>query len=304
MQLHSKIHQTILNHGLLPEFSTTVSDFYTPLASHLYHDMSQLAQSSKTSKPQFIGIQGSQGSGKSTCADFLKVILETEYDLKVLVVSIDDFYLTLAERQHLAQTVHPLLITRGVPGTHDVNMMQTMFDHALQQQRFKVPVFNKAKDDRADESQWQKNDSPLDVIILEGWCVGIPAQASDKLDEPLNALEHDEDPAGEWRQLVNQKLARDYQHLFSRLDHLVTLQVPSFNCVYEWRLLQEKKMIDRLTQLGHDTSKAQSPEQLKRFIAHYQRLTEHACDIMPDIAHYVLWIDKQHHITRLTSNRS
>jgi len=300
MSLHSRIHQAISDHRLPSDFSETVSDFYAPLVNKLHQDINQLAKTFTSPRPQFIGIQGSQGSGKSTCAEFLKILLETEYDLRVLVVSIDDFYLTLAERQNLSEIIHPLLLTRGVPGTHDVKMMNDMFDRAQQQQHFSVPRFNKALDDRDEKSKWQVVDYSLDVVILEGWCVGIPAQEIDALSEPKNKLEEKEDNSGEWRNWVNDKLSNEYHDLYARLDHIVALQVPSFDCVFEWRLLQEQKMIERLTKLNQDTSKAQTPEQLTRFIAHYQRLTEHACVVMPNIANYVLWIDGQHRITKLT----
>ena len=302
MQSLSRIEQAIIDHRLPSDFNITVSNYYSPLASKLNHNITQLAKSLKTVRPQFIGIQGSQGSGKSTCADFLKIILESEYNLRVLTMSIDDFYLTSSERQQLAKTVHPLFITRGVPGTHDVDMIQTVFDNAEQQQNFTVPYFNKALDDRADEAEWQNINSSLDVVILEGWCVGISAQDPSLLDQPCNELERDEDDSGLWRQTVNAKLTKEYQQLFSRLNHLVTLQVPSFNCVYEWRLLQEQKMINRLTEQNQDTSKVQTPEQLKHFIAHYQRLTEHALEVMPKLADYVLKIDEHHHIIQLIDN--
>ena len=71
-------------------------------------------------KPLIIGINGSQGSGKSTLADYLCTMLNERYQLRCVSLSLDDFYLTKLERQQLASQVHPLLETRGVPGTHDI----------------------------------------------------------------------------------------------------------------------------------------------------------------------------------------
>ena len=70
-----------------------------------------------------IGLSGSQGSGKSTIAKILKIILQTHYGLNVTCFSIDDFYKTFNERKKMSKTVHPLFLTRGVPGTHDSKML-------------------------------------------------------------------------------------------------------------------------------------------------------------------------------------
>src|SRR4051812_24782738 len=72
-------------------------------------------------RPIVAGLCGSQGSGKSTMALFLQVLLQ-DRGLKTAILSLDDLYLTLPERERLAADVHPLLRTRGVPGTHDVGL--------------------------------------------------------------------------------------------------------------------------------------------------------------------------------------
>ena len=295
----NKINQAVAEHRLPAEFSTEVIHYYVPLAHQLYTDISARAEADQSSGVQFIGIQGSQGSGKSTCADFLKTLLQAQYGLRVLVASIDDFYLTLREREKLAESVHPLLITRGVPGTHDVSMLNAMFDCAERGESFAVPNFSKAEDDRAPIAQWQQVQGALDVVILEGWCVGLSAQDNAKLRMPINQLEMNEDATGQWRALINHHLETDYCTLFARLDHLVALQAPSFECVFDWRLLQEQKMIARLSEQDLDVSGAQTPAQLKRFIAHYQRLTEHALESMPTQADYLLWLNKNHGFVKL-----
>ncbi len=296
--LSTKISNTIRQQRLPDSFVQTVTDFYQPLGNAVAQSVEH-NRTASTSKSFIVGIQGSQGSGKSTCAAFLKLLLEAEHGLSVLATSIDDFYLTRAERQHLAMVKHPLFATRGVPGTHDVSMIQAMFDDALAGQRFRVPVFDKSIDDRALIEQWQHVDGPLDVVIFEGWCVGITAQAEDALVQPVNALECNEDPQGVWRGEVNRILKNEYQALFARLDLLISLQAPSFNCVLEWRQLQEDKMIAKLQAAGKSTARSQTPEQIERFISHYQRLTEHALHHMPSTADYLLQLDEHHQFTAL-----
>ncbi|GHA09312.1 kinase [Arenicella chitinivorans] len=285
--IRQAVRQHIAQHQLPPEFFATVETFYLPLAEGL-------ANSTVDGKCFLLGVQGSQGSGKSTCADFLKLLLTEVFGKRVLVASIDDFYLTRAERQVLSDTVHPLFITRGVPGTHAVTMIQQMFDNAAGDQAFRVPVFDKSIDDRAPQDQWQQVQGPFDVVILEGWCVGIGPQTPEALQEPINELERQDDPDGVWRAYVNNASASDYADLYARLDALVALQAPSFDCVYGWRLLQEQKMIARLVLEGRDASQAQTPAQIERFISHYQRLTEHALATMPAQADWLLELNAQH----------
>ena len=54
-----------------------------------------------------IGINGTQGSGKSTLARFLALALEQEHELSAVVLSLDDIYLTKAEREELAKSERP-----------------------------------------------------------------------------------------------------------------------------------------------------------------------------------------------------
>jgi len=185
------VNQAIIDQSLPAKFTDTVNLYYASLSQELYKTH---CQNSASRGIKFFGIQGSQGSGKSTCASFLKLILETEYDLRVVVSSIDDFYLTREERQRLAKTVHPLFVTRGVPGTHDIQLLLDVFDAAKKEKGFTLPVFDKAKDDRADTGQFQVVSGGVDIVILEGWCVGIPAQNSEELNAPINELEKKEDP--------------------------------------------------------------------------------------------------------------
>jgi D-glycerate 3-kinase len=254
-----------------------------------------------------IGVFGSQGSGKSTLADFLKLILEQQFNVSTVVMSLDDFYLTREQRRQLSIDTHPLLITRGVPGTHDIELLNdtidqlTNFDSSIP---VRVPVFEKANDDRAPLARWQNISTKPKAIILEGWCVGVRPQLELELQIPVNDLERSMDQDARWRGFVNQQLAHRYATVFKQLDKLIALVAPSFDCVHQWRSLQEAKLIEKLERAGKSTAATMSDEQIELFIAHYQRITEHALANLPSYADWCLAIDKNHRITGLTRSAS
>ena len=235
-----------------------------------------------------VGINGAQGSGKSTLCELLKQILCHDYQQHVAVISIDDLYKTKAERQKMAQDIHPLFITRGVPGTHDINLGAKILHLLLNDAATTIPVFDKAKDDRAPEDQWQQVDSHVDVVLFEGWCIGVKPQPDADLQEPVNELEKAEDPDAIWRTHVNDYLKTEYQDLFAMLDMLIMLKIPNFDMVYQHRLQQEQ---DLAKQTKH---KVMSQKEIKRFVMHYQRLTEFMLQTMPQQADIVLTVDSEH----------
>jgi D-glycerate 3-kinase len=239
-----------------------------------------------------VGLCGAQGSGKSTAAAALVEILQRE-DLPAVAVSIDDFYLPRAERAALARTVHPLLITRGVPGTHDVELAQATIDSLAEDEPTLLPVFDKATDDRLPRSQWRTCRGPNRVVILEGWCVGALPQTPAQLLQPVNALERDEDRDGRWRGYVNAALASRYPALFNRLSLLALLAAPSFEVVQRWRSEQEQRLRERLAREGGDASRVMDDAAIGRFIAHYERVTRHILEEMPQRADHLICLDEQ-----------
>ena len=249
------------------------------------------------SRPLIIGLNGAQGSGKSTLALFLQHWLTEELGLTTARLSLDDLYLSKAERGALAATEHPLLQTRGVPGTHDVNLGMQLLDGLTNANgpagTVPVPVFDKAIDDRVPEDDWPGIETPVDVVLFEGWCVGARPQESAALEDPLNELEATEDPDGSWRGFVNARLENDYADLWRRLDALILLRVPSFEMVFEWRGLQEKKLQEN----ADDISAGQKEAELERFIRHYERLTRHMLATMPGYADLTIDIDEEHRMS-------
>ena len=249
-------------------------------------------------QPLIVGINGSQGSGKSTLADYLCSMLSERHNMRCVSLSLDDFYLTKAQRQQLASEVHPLLQTRGVPGTHDIPLalstIQSLIDGSA---TTVIPRFDKSCDDRLPLTQCDRISGTVDIIILEGWCVGARPQSADQLLEPINSLEAECDAEGIWRSSVNQALAGEYQTLFSLLDQLIMLQAPSFETVFNWRLEQEQKMIARLAE-GEIEQRGgiMSAAQIGDFIAHYQRITEHSLREMPQRADHLYRLNSQRQI--------
>lgn len=265
---------------------------YTPLAGRLAHHISE------NPRPLVLGINGAQGTGKSTAAQVLACLLERR-GLRVCRLSIDDLYLTRAERGRLAQKIHPLLATRGVPGTHDLPLGMALLDALLnagEDTPVAVPRFDKASDDRcAVSDEWRGRPQ---LIVFEGWCVGAIPQPETALREPVNDLERKEDPDGRWREYVNRQLAA-YQPLFQRLDYLVLLRAPSFEQVYQWRAGQEAALAQRLTREGRGASRIMDAGQLRRFIGHYERLTRWMLAEMPARADLVLSLNAAHRVASI-----
>ena len=215
----------------------------------------------------------------------------------VIDVLLDDLYKTKAERQLLAETVHPLLATRGVPGTHDMTLGQELLDALSQagpETQTAIPRFNKAVDDRAAVAEWPVCTGRPGVIIIEGWCMSAQPQDSAMLSTACNQLEADEDADGTWRGYVNDCLASSYQAFFKRFDTLLMLKAPSMSCVAHWRGEQERKLRDKVMAAGGDGSALMDDTALARFLMHYERLTMHMLTTMPAHADVVVHLAADH----------
>lgn len=224
-----------------------------------------------------IGFCGAQGSGKSTLVAAAAQALD-DGGWPTAVLSLDDLYRTRSERQRLAAQVHPLFATRGVPGTHDIALGLAVIAALERGDAAALPRFDKAADDRAPECDWPVAAAGTRVLLLEGWCLGARPQDGAALAVPVNALEAHEDSAGIWRGHANTALAGDYQQLFARLDALVLLAAPGWEVVADWREQQEA---DLRARSGPAAAGVMSPEQVARFICHYERLTRHILAEMP-----------------------
>jgi len=310
--LQSENQQSQLLNSLQEIFDSCLKEQGIEKSSFIQHDFEYvylplahwLANKHKN-KTLIIGLNGAQGSGKSTLAKMLSEIIIHGFNKKVLILSIDDLYKTRNERQQLAQNVHPLLATRGVPGTHDINLLTSIFIQ-LKNSATKVihiPVFDKFADDRAPEAEWQRVDSPPDIIIFEGWCVGMQAESDEILLEPVNTLEKNEDANAGWRRYVNDQLKNEYRECFSNIDILLMLKIPDFGKVMEWRSLQENKLKQSVVDNVDSQNQTMNELELARFIMHFERLTRNALKYLPATADVVLELGENHQVANVLLNQ-
>jgi len=255
-----------------------------------------IAKKADDKKPYFVGLAGGQGTGKTTISSIIKIILEKYFKLKVFKISIDDFYKTRKERIGLSKKVHPMLLTRGVPGTHDINMMLDFFkkSKAKKFKNMKLPNFNKAIDDRFPKNKWNKINKRPDVIIFEGWCVGARAETNKTLKKSINSMEKANDHKLVWRKYVNQQLKNKYKKLYSQLNCMIYLKAKNFNLLQKWRLKQEHKLWLKTKKKGGH--KIMSKGDVINFMQTYQRITQNMFKNMPKYASIILNLNSNHQI--------
>lgn len=287
--MYAQLIQEFLAREDLPaSYGQDATDYLLPLAE-------ELAQAAVAGKPLLVGVNGAQGTGKSTLCQLLADLLGA-HQLTVANLSLDDFYLTRAARLTLAAERHPLLRSRGVPGTHDTGLLQetlAALGAAGPDARIALPRFDKAADDRLPREDWPLLQGPVHLILLEGWFVGAQPQTSVALAQPVNRLEAEEDRDGCWRRWVNERLATEYQDIFAGLDRLIMLAAPSFEQVYEWRALQEEKLRRKRGDAG---AGLMTEAALRRFIEHFERLTRHCLATLPERADVLLQLDVDHRL--------
>jgi len=246
-----------------------------------------------------VGLSGLQGSGKSTLAAQLAA-LAMQRGIAARALALDDFYFGRRDRHHLAGAVHPLLRTRGVPGTHDIALLlRTLaaLRRASPAHPARLPRFDKGSDTRLPPSRWATVTAAPRLVVLEGWCIGVPPQAPAALARPVNALERREDGDGRWRRHVNAQLAGDYARLAARLDRLVMLQAPGWTLVERWRTEQEQALHRR------GAPHAMDRDALRRFLMHYERISRHALAVLPARADLVVPLDRRRRPGRMIERR-
>ncbi|MDP2763998.1 MAG: kinase [Brevundimonas sp.] len=233
--------------------------------------LGRLIADGPTDRPPLIAAVGAQGSGKTTLA---RAAAER---FGAVQISIDDVYLTRAEREAMAREVHPLFLTRGPPGTHDLVLLQQLIDAlsaAGPDDETPIPDFDKRGDDRRPVEAWRVFRGRPSAILIDAWCLAALPQDAAALAEPVNALEADHDPDGGWRWAVNRFVGGTYADFIARFDAVLFLRAPSFDVVLDWRCQQEADL------LGVDPVDLPPAERtrLAGFIQYFERITRHMLD--------------------------
>lgn len=235
-------------------------------------------------RPILVGLNGAQGAGKTTLAARVADALAAREGLACAVLSLDDFYLGKAARTELAASVHPLCATRGVPGTHDLALLDRTFAalaDAAPGSATPIPRFDKLADDRLPPGDWRSWRGRPDCVLLEGWCVGLLRADLPPWSGPINPLEAECDADGSWQAWSLARLA-DYEPVWQAIDLLVSIEVPDLATVIESRLAQERGLAAGSGRPAMDRAA------IIRFVQHYERHTRALWAAMPHRADLLL----------------
>lgn len=234
----------------LPETNIRVHQLYMPI-------FFWLRKICERSSPPIVGISCPQGGGKTTLTFAMQFLFE-QLHRKCAVASIDDFYLTRKEQQALFERErNPLLEFRGNPGTHDVELgvkVLSQLKYGKANERVAIPRYNKAAwnglGDRFPVEEWQQVECPVDVVLLEGWCLGF---------QPIEDEEH---------QLIDRRLVainrhlKAYQKWYDMLDGWLVIEIEDLDWIYEWRAQAEDML--RMQNKG-----AMTAEQVRDFVSRF-----------------------------------
>ena len=269
------------------------------LTSYLIPICFWIAKKVNKKSPLIIGLAGGQGTGKTTIASIITLILKKYFKLKVFKISIDDFYKTRNQRRKLSKNIHPLLMYRGVPGTHEYKIIYEFFKKIKNKNfiKLRLPKFDKSKDDRCNKKLWYKINSRPDMIILEGWCVGAKGQKNSELVKSINSLEKVNDPSLVWRKYVNNQLKIHYKNLFQQIDEIIYLKANNFRMLQKWRIKQEETLWFKSKK--KKKLRIMSRNDIINFMQTYQRITQNMFKDAPKYASIVMKLNSNHQINSI-----
>ncbi|ORX60917.1 P-loop containing nucleoside triphosphate hydrolase protein [Piromyces finnis] len=232
----------------------------------------------KNGSPLFIGISGSQGSGKTTLnRELVKTLKSEPYNLSIVNISLDDLYLTNKEQNEVAKANadNELLRYRGSPGTHDVEFGKKIFNQLKNMEsNISIPTYNKAlkngRGDRSPESEWQNVSPPFDIVIFEGWMVGFKSLNNDVISELHPKTKYAKKYPYESIRTINSNLKKMEESLYPYFDVFIHLYNDELENVYHWRLEQEEELRKRENNPNAGLTKEQVFDFVDRYMPSYE----------------------------------
>ena len=197
-------------------------------------------QRQESGKPFIQGILGAQGTGKTTMSKILGLILQ-HLGYRTLSLSLDDLYKTYSDRLALMQQDSRLL-WRGPPGTHDIHLAFSVLDQIAQSKSPVIlPRFDKSAHGGAgDRTTSEVITNPIDIVLFEGWFVGVkPIPPKELLNPPPPILT---DVDRQFALDMNNQL-KSYLPLWEKLDSLIVLYPTDYRYSLTWRKQAERQMI-------------------------------------------------------------
>ena len=198
------------------------------------------AQHQESGKPFIQGILGAQGTGKTTMSHILGLILQ-HLGYRTLSFSLDDLYKTYSDRLALMQQ-DSRLVWRGPPGTHDIHLGLSLLDQIHQSKSpVIVPRFDKSAHGGAgDRTTSEIITNPIDIVLFEGWFVGVKPIPPKVLLTPPPPILTDVDK--QFASDMNHQL-KSYLPLWEKLDSLIVLYPTDYRYSLAWRKQAERQMI-------------------------------------------------------------
>lgn len=213
----------------------------------------------KSKTPLVVGIEGPQGSGKTTSATNIRNKIQLLYpECNIVQFSMDDFYVPYEKQLEInkVNSDNRLLQGRGLPGTHDITLLLEIFQILIENKEesfpVQIPVYDKSKHnglgDRLDKSEWTIVGHKVDLIIFEGWFNGYMS-ISDGNSLSFKWKQINSKFPGKFEGISNKNVTdintnlKQYEEVWNLFDLFVCIKTSDINNVYKWRLQQEHELI-------------------------------------------------------------